>query len=353
MNAVVPHSPAGGTALVPSSLHEAFSLAEMMARAKLVPKHLQGAPADCMLVIEQAARWRMSPFAVAQATSVIGGKLMFEGKLVGAAINTSGALDGRLEYEHSGSGDGRTCVATGTLRGEATKRTVSVTLRDVKTANGFWVKQPDQQLVYTAARVWARRHLPEVILGVYSPEEFDANDARDVTPAEPRPTMASIAAEPRSLERDGYDAALRGTDYLRTWKDALTKEQRIQVRQYLIDTLIPLAKENDPAPEQQDEIDRALDNAAAAEQRGLADEPEPDEMTQLIEGGEPADEAIVAQADGMIAHIRGRAMAAHINAYFDRPDIAAWIEANPGEAKRVIAARDARFREMAASNGGA
>ena len=37
----------------------------------------------------------------------------------------------------------------------------------------MWTKQPDQQLVYFATRAWARRHTPEVMLGVYSPEEFD------------------------------------------------------------------------------------------------------------------------------------------------------------------------------------
>jgi hypothetical protein len=40
------------------------------------------------MVIEAAMRWGMSPFAVAQETSVIQGKLMFSGKLVAAAIQT-------------------------------------------------------------------------------------------------------------------------------------------------------------------------------------------------------------------------------------------------------------------------
>ena len=60
---------------------EAMRLAEMMATAKLVPVALQKSPADCLMVIQQAIRWDMDPFAVAQECSVIQGKLMHSGKL--------------------------------------------------------------------------------------------------------------------------------------------------------------------------------------------------------------------------------------------------------------------------------
>jgi hypothetical protein len=148
----------------------------MMARGKLVPVHLQGSPGDCLMVIEVSMRWGMSPFAVAQCTSVIQGKLMFEGKLVGAALNTSGIMAARLDYEFSGANGQRAVTVRGTLRGETKTRDVTVHLADAKTTNGMWVKQPDQQLVYAGTRVWARRHAPEVMLGVYAPEEFDRDE---------------------------------------------------------------------------------------------------------------------------------------------------------------------------------
>lgn len=160
-------------ALVPQDANGAFRLAEMMSSGKLVPAHLQKSPGDCLMIIEQAMRWGMSPFAVAQCTSVIQGKLMFEGKLVAAALHSSGALVSRMNYEYSGAGDNRTCRATAMLAGENTPRTVDVVLKDVVTNNGIWKKQPDQQLAYSATRTWARRHAPEVMLGVYAPDEFD------------------------------------------------------------------------------------------------------------------------------------------------------------------------------------
>ncbi|HXJ28275.1 MAG TPA: recombinase RecT, partial [Streptosporangiaceae bacterium] len=165
---------------MPTNMEGAMRLAEMMARGKLVPTHLQGSAGDCLMVIEQAVRWGMSPFAVAQCTSVVrGGKLMFEGKLVAAAVHTSGILIGRLSYEFSGSGADRKVVASGLMRGEEAPRTVEVSLAAAKTENEHWKKSPDQMLTYHAARVWARRHAPEVMLGVYSPEEFEPQAPRD------------------------------------------------------------------------------------------------------------------------------------------------------------------------------
>lgn len=164
--------------LVPHDMNGAMQLAAMMAKGKLVPQHLRDSPGDCLMVIEQAIRWNMSPFAVAQCTSVIQGKLMFEGKLVSAALHTSGIMERRLHEEFGGSGDTRCVTLTGTIRGETTPRVITVTLKEAKTSNGMWTKQPDQQLIYFATRAWARRHAPEVMLGVYSPEEFDETKDR-------------------------------------------------------------------------------------------------------------------------------------------------------------------------------
>ena len=172
MNAL---TPTGGNApLLPRDMNAAMQLATMMSQGKLVPAHLQRSPGDCLMVIEQAMRWGMSPFAVAQSTSVIQGKMMFEGKLVSAALHSSGILTSRLEYEFGGAGDARAVTVRGTLRGEDKPREIVVTLKEAKTSNQMWTKQPDQQLVYFGTRAWARRHAPEVMLGVYSPEEFDA-----------------------------------------------------------------------------------------------------------------------------------------------------------------------------------
>ena len=169
--------------LVPSSMDQAIRLADLMSRGKLVPSHFHNQPGDCLMVIEQAMRWGMSPFAVAQATSVIQGQLMFQGKLVAAALHSSGAMRGRLSYDYTGAGDDRAVTISGTLTGEDKPREVTVRFKDARTTNGMWTKQPDQQLAYHGARVWARRFAPEVMLGVYAPEEWETPPAAPAAPA--------------------------------------------------------------------------------------------------------------------------------------------------------------------------
>ena len=176
MNAIVPATAGAGSGMIPTDMGAAMRLAEMMSTGRLVPAHLQKSPGDCLMVVELAMRFRMSPFAVAQCTSVIQGKLMLEGKLVAAAINSSGVLEDRLAYDFSGVNDTRAVTVRGTMRGEAEPREMTVTLREAQTTNPLWKKQPDQQLCYFGTRAWARRHAPEVMLGVYSPEEFPAAD---------------------------------------------------------------------------------------------------------------------------------------------------------------------------------
>lgn len=246
MNAIVARHPAAlSIGLIPTDMTSAMRLAEMMSAGKLMPAHLQKSPGDCLMVVEQAMRWQMSPFAVAQETSVIQGKMMFGGKLVAAAVNTSGVLDGRLAYDFAGEGQNRTVTVSGLIRGEATARTVEVLLSAAKTNNQWWVKTPDQMLSYHGARVWARRHAPEVMLGVYSPEEFDQSAAEpayagqtiDLTPKrQPATRLASadlpmIQTDPARDLVDDFIKKLAATDEcakvraMAEWAEASTGEE--------------------------------------------------------------------------------------------------------------------------------
>lgn len=223
------------SSLSPQNINDAMKLAEVMSTGKLLPTHLQGKPGDCLMVIEQAIRWGMSPFAVAQATSVIQGKLMFEGKLVAAAINASGILSGRLSYDFMGSGDARTVTVKGTLKGEGASRDVSVILKDARTSNQLWQKQPDQQLVYHGTRVWARRHAPEVMLGVYSPDEMEEpahvgpERARDITPSSPIADPQTGEIRPASAQKpaNGEAAAKAWVEQQRSVLESLMDSQEL------------------------------------------------------------------------------------------------------------------------------
>jgi hypothetical protein len=158
-----------------------YRIAEAMSRASLIPQHLKGGTreetaANCFLVVNQALRWHMDPFLIAPETYAIQGKLGYQGKLVAAVINTRAGLAEKLSYEFSGTKgtDDFTVTVSGRFEGEAQPRTVSVSVGQAKTQNQMWTKDPEQKLVYTGSIRWARRHKPEIIMGVVTDDDLDA-----------------------------------------------------------------------------------------------------------------------------------------------------------------------------------
>lgn len=155
-------------------------LAEVMAKCGTMPAHLKN-PADCFRIVVQAAKWGMDPFVVAECTSLVHGRLCYEGKLVAAALINRG-LD-RLDYQISGQGQASTIVVSGKPKGSRETRQVHGSVADWRTKdpNGRpnnWDKDPHSMLVYRGTRQWARLWAPEVMAGVYTPDELD--DLREV-----------------------------------------------------------------------------------------------------------------------------------------------------------------------------
>ena len=194
-------------------LNAISAFAQIMAQgAATVPRHLQGNQADCMAVAMQAAQWQMNPFAVAQKTHLINGVLGYEAQLVHAVISRSGVLANRFEYEWYGpwekvvgkfqirKGDkgeyrvpgwtladetGIGIIIRATLKGEDQPRELDLLLAQARTRNStLWADDPRQQLAYLAVKRWARLFCPDVILGVYTPDELDdRREEREVNPA--------------------------------------------------------------------------------------------------------------------------------------------------------------------------
>lgn len=183
-----------------------WRLAEALSYARTMPVHLKENPGDCLRVVEYAHRCGYSPFALADCTFLVGGKMGFEGKAVAAMVNASPLIDGALDYTYDGKGNDRRVTVSGRRRGEDKLRTVEWTvaqgIADSKGARDRWTKDPDQMLAYAGARIWARRHCPEAILGIYTPDELlsgvDQAEMIDITPRDRTP-----AAEHHEVEDAG------------------------------------------------------------------------------------------------------------------------------------------------------
>lgn len=209
-------------------MNQLVRFAELMSQSKAtVPSHLAGKPADCLAVTMQAAQWGMNPFAVAQKTHVVNGTLGYEAQLVNAVVSSSNLLTTRLNYTWDGDWskvNGKndkspdlTVTAWATLRGEAEPRYLTISMRDAGVRNSpLWEHDPKQQLAYLCVKRWARLHAPDVLLGVYTPDELQETAPRverDITPA---PATASgmnklINSKPEQ-KQDEHDSGRKKDD---------------------------------------------------------------------------------------------------------------------------------------------
>lgn len=208
----------GGMAFLPQTMEECVSIAQLMAKSDFaVPPLFRGNPGACLAVAMQAARWEMDPFAVcskAYATKAKDGsmRMAYEAQLFAAVVNVRAPIIGRLALHYSGEGNTRAVKCIGIFRDTGEPREVqSPILSKISPRNSpLWVSDPDQQLAYYVIRAWARRWTPEILLGVYSPDELQVIDeaaaaasmpVRQVTSAAPAPTddetgITRAAAEP-------------------------------------------------------------------------------------------------------------------------------------------------------------
>jgi hypothetical protein len=145
---------------------------------KVVNLPAEQVAANCFRIVEQSQRWGMSPFAVIDCASVVYGKLMWEGKVIAAALEATMGI--RLDYDYSGQGEGRAIVVSGRFPDEEKIRQVEGNVKNWKT-DQWKATDYDQRLAYRGAREWARRHAPGVILGVYSSDEIAESEMVNVT----------------------------------------------------------------------------------------------------------------------------------------------------------------------------
>ncbi|EJK5499875.1 RecT family recombinase [Citrobacter freundii] len=203
----------------PEGMDRLVRFATLMADSKAtVPQHLAGKPADCLAVTMQAAQWGMNPFAVAQKTHVVNGTLGYEAQLVNAVVSSSNLLSTRLNYRWDGDwskvngksdkSPSLTVTVSAVLKGEAEPRELTISMAQAGVRNSpLWEQDPRQQLAYLCVKRWARLHAPDVLLGVYTPDELQETTPRverDITPpaATAQGMNSLINSKPEQKQKD-------------------------------------------------------------------------------------------------------------------------------------------------------
>ena len=180
-------------------------IATVMARSSLIPdslctykgdsRQLMDLPyeqvlSNCFLVVNQAVRWGLDPFAVAQCVSVVHGKLCYEGKLVSAVLDAKLGL--RLHHHFTGEGEAtRIYLSDREFDEEIIAelfpgfrkpgwRLFDGSVAEWKTtgAGTPWTpKNFVRMLIYRGTRDWTRIYESALMLGVYTPDEMlDLNE---------------------------------------------------------------------------------------------------------------------------------------------------------------------------------
>lgn len=201
----------------------ALRYGELMAKGGgMVPAHCQGNAAVSTMIALVAISLGLSPVQVAQETYQArqGGPVGYQAKMWNSALLKHGV---KLNFTYEGTiqrleepaksakgnitapskaiGD-RRCTAYIVIDGERYEYTTP-TLDEIKIKNSpLWHNDPDMQLAYYAARSWARKHRPDVMLGLSTTEEVreEARTVKDITPKEDG--FAARVNEARALAKE-------------------------------------------------------------------------------------------------------------------------------------------------------
>lgn len=232
------------------NLNAMLTVAKVMSKSRqAVPKHLRENEGGCLAVTMQAMRWNMDPFALAVKTYTVDaeGPIAYEGQAIIAALNNSPLLATRLSFEWEGAWErvvgrfkevesktkqdahgkpkkyivpdwdfnkdeeGLKVIVSATLVGETKPRVLELQLKQARTRNSpLWTEDPRQQLAYLAARRWGRLYAPDVIMGVYTPDELAEPSERfmgmaDVVGAPPPPPPPPPA--PKTEDKPAFTEA--------------------------------------------------------------------------------------------------------------------------------------------------
>ena len=199
-----------------------MQFANMMAKSQYaIPAYLRNNPADCLHIILKAAQFQMNPYDLAQKTHEVQGKIGYEAQLICALVQNSTAIEGTLRYQTKGHWEQWQPQNTASERGLMVR--VGAILKGDKEVtwaewlclsrvdarrSPLWKTHPHQQLCYLAMKQWVRLYAPQIMMGIYDPEELDSKGLGAVS--KETPATPSKAQQPESKEASQKPSAAPG-----------------------------------------------------------------------------------------------------------------------------------------------
>ena len=193
--------------LAPAHFEHSQRVAKMFAASELVPPHLRGKMADCLIAYAIAKRTREEPLVVLQNIYFVSGRAGWSATYMIAKANRSGVFARRINWRVEGEGKNLRVTAVATLAdsGEPVEATASMAMAEAEgwTKNPKYRTMPDQMLRYRSATMLIRLFAPEVMMGLPVAEEIDYSQARgpsgaiDITPP---PASSPLAAVTQAMD---------------------------------------------------------------------------------------------------------------------------------------------------------
>lgn len=172
----------------PAAFEHAQRVAKVFASSKLVPTHLQGNVADCLIALQIARRLNEEPLTVMQQIYIVSGRPGWFTSYVIARANRSGVFRSPITWKSEGQGETLAVTATAVIAstGEAVGVTCDMRMAKAEgwTKNAKYTSMPEHMLRWRSAAMLVRLYAPEVMLGMPVIEEIETapQEMRDVTP---------------------------------------------------------------------------------------------------------------------------------------------------------------------------
>lgn len=154
-------------------------------------------PEEAAVILLTGRELGLSPMQSLRGIYVVNGTPVLSADLLVAVVRRSG-LCGSWRVTESTP---ERCTITTTRVGETEPSTRTWTMADAKRANvtgkPIWSQYPAQMLRHRCAADLAREVYPDVVLGLYTPEEMDSVERREPAPL---PPPAPLALAPLGIE---------------------------------------------------------------------------------------------------------------------------------------------------------
>ncbi|WP_352403036.1 recombinase RecT [Pyramidobacter sp.] len=186
-----------------NAFEDAQRIANLLCQSSIVPMNFQGRSnfGNCVIALEMSRRLGMSVLAVMQGMYVVKGRPAWSAQFITSAINCS-KLFTRLQFETEGEGNSLRCRAWAFERATGKKLLGTWITMEMAQKEGWstkdgskWRTMPDQMIRYRAAAFFGRLYCPDILMGLYAPDEVETFNSTPpaVVPISPQSVTANLS----------------------------------------------------------------------------------------------------------------------------------------------------------------